>query len=611
MCGFVAEYSSAGGFSRDIQDYIDIALPALRRRGPDDFGFTTKGRNFFALNTRLEIQDLTRAAALPLQSRDERSCLAYNGELYNAPDLRARCQERGWNFHTRGDSEVILATLRIFGPSVLNEFNGIFAFTYFDEKDGIVLARDHAGIKPLFYSMLPGGGILSGSDFETIVRLLGTENLTEDSTALGHYLRLGNIPAPSTMYLEIRALEPGTAVMVDRGGHITSQRFFTFGSGPRQTLSTEAVTEELGAVLAGAIRRQMIGDVEIGALISGGIDSPLVAALASDAVEHPFKVYSCAMAGAAAEMSEEEDAKRFARSLGLNPHFVCMDDEAANELLDEVILSIREPMADEGMFPALLVSERASRDVKVVFSGDGADELFMGYVHRQAPMRAAAQSDSAAQLEQRYGAEFNDFPATWFSKCFPNMPFDPNLQAMVGGSGPDLGVDDWMRRAEYQTYLPFILAKTDRASMNYGLEVRVPFLDLEVVRFAASIDPISLYKGDTGKVQLRQLLASRAGFDTPGKRPFTSPMDAWMRGSLRGQAELSISRLAGFGSFDTDPVALSNLLHAHLDGRAQLGMALWRIVVLDHWISRLTEALPPVKIMGARTQSNSNFALIQ
>jgi asparagine synthase (glutamine-hydrolysing) len=284
-------------------------------------------------------------------------------------------------------------------------------------------------------------------------------------------------------------------------------------------------------------------------------------------------------------LDESADALRYSVAIGSAHEVRTLRAAHIGELLDEAVAATCEPLADEGILPALLVSRLAREKVTAVLSGEGGDELFWGYYPRQSAMLAAGMQP--AHFGHRYLSYFADFTRTQFSACFPELAWWPDGEPGFDVARPADPAES-VRSIEYHLYLPFVLLKADRASMHHSLEVRVPLLDRAVIDVASGLcaaDCLDL-SASTGKAPLRRALNHAVGFATQGKRGFTAPIDTWVRTVLREPVASSLERLEGLETIDVDTRALTGMFRRHCRGEENNGMALWRMMCLDMWAAK-------------------------
>lgn len=606
MCGIVGELA----FDQQASGAIPALVERMARRGPDGEGLWTDGRGCTFGFRRLAVLDLSSAADQPMRTPDDRYALVFNGEVYNYRELRLELGREGVVTRSSGDTEVVLHALAHWGVAALRRFNGMFALAFYDSvQRRILLARDHAGIKPLYY--LHGAqGVVFASQFDQILAHPWRRGLRICPDGLALYLRLGYIPAPYAMLDTVYMLEPGAWIQIDHTGRTRVGRFFQFPQYSAPDLSGEAACEAVDAAIAEAVRRQMVSDVPLGAFLSGGIDSPLVVAKMVAAQNangrHPVRAITIGTPGSAHD--ESADAVRYARALGVEHTIANIRPDES--LLNDAVAACGEPFADYSIFPTLLAARAARERVKVMLSGDGGDELFWGYVGRFASVMMSAQDfryglpvrslQWAARkwlhvgegypnlrfkdLGMWYRAKHSRVPEAWLRQLFPDLPSWPHEFALFdfGDWEPDLTAQ-WLRWNEFVGHLTMVLLKVDRASMYHSLEVRVPLLDQAVIEVAARVDWRSCLdlERQQGKIPLRWALARHVPHQTQAKRGFEVPMGDWLRGPLRPLLEERLFARRELAGQPFDGQAFRALYEQH-DAPA----AFWTILSLALWEDR-------------------------
>jgi asparagine synthase (glutamine-hydrolysing) len=645
MCGLVGEFASGGVAIEESLRRIDHLASLARRRGPDGNGLWSDHRNCTMGFRRLAVLDLSDAGQQPMVSRGGNHVLVFNGELYNFRELRRHLEQRGHVFRSTGDTEVALYSLVEWGIDALARFNAMFALAFYDVRERrLLLARDHAGIKPLYY-LQTREGVCFASQYDQILGHPWSHPLAVSRAAMGQYLRFGYIPAPAAALEETHMVEPGTWVRVDARGQLSNGTYFRFPVSSEPSLRGEAANEAVDAAVAAAVRRQLVSDVPVAAFLSGGIDSPLVVAKAQETSSGLKAAYTVGTNGDA--LDESAEASDYARQLSLEHHVEHATPEKALSLIDEVVEAAAEPFADYSLFPTLMVSRSASRDVKVVLAGDGGDELFWGYtgrfgsVLRESPTfaqpfwlrtarRALRRATGPARWEpslgirsigEWYAARHSRISGDWLEQLFPTMGANLQPPRFFDYSGRhENEVANWMRWNEFVGHLTMVLLKVDRGSMFSSLEVRVPLLDREVIEVATAVDwrsCLDLETG-TGKLPLRASLARHVVRQTHGKKGFTVPMDHWMRTSLRPKFEEAVLSRKEIAGVETSPIELARMYRRHLNGD-RFGWSLWVLLSLAMWEDRhlrggrtpWSPALhPPARDpdLLARTSENRLFA---
>lgn len=602
MCGIVGLFSTGGGIAA-WQEQIHAAMDRMARRGPDDQGSWSDGRGCALGFRRLAILDLTAAGRQPMLTADGRYALVLNGEIYNFRELRRELEQGGSRFRSSGDAEVALEALARWGVGALERFNGMFALGCYDTVDRqLLLARDHAGIKPLYY-LRTAEGLVFASQYDAILLHPWAAGAGMDPERLSLYLHLGYIPAPFAPLRQSGSVEPGGWMTIGADGTVRQGRWFSFPRLRVPDLRGAEADEAVAAAVTAAVRRQLVSDVPVGVFLSGGIDSPLVAAqLRRLAPGCP--AFTLGTNGD--EFDETPEARAYAEALGL-PHTVRqLTSEAAFGMLDDVVAATGEPLDDYSLFPTMAVSRLAREQVKVALSGDGGDDLFWGYPGRMlAPLRRAVDSGSPRSLLGRlrrwsrpairpslaYLASHRFVSEDWLRAVFPALPPWPAECTLYDFDGDGSDADalaQWIRWNEFSGHLSRILLKVDRASMHHALEVRVPLLDREVVEVATRVDwrsCLDLQRG-VGKVPLRHALAREIPFQTSAKRGFTVPMSEWLRGVLRPVFEDMVLARTELAGLPFDRAVLREQYRRHLSGAEDQRWGLWRLLSLSLWEAR-------------------------
>ena len=613
MCGIVGELRYGRSVAADGFDFARL-IDLMARRGPDDAGSWADERCRLGFR-RLAILDLSPAANQPMLAGD-RYALVYNGELYNFRELRGELEQQGVAFHTSGDTEVVLQALIHWGRAALARFNGMFALGFYDAGSGtLLLARDHMGIKPL-YVLESDEGLLFASQYDQLLAHPWSAGRPVSAAALAIYFRRGYVPAPYGLLQGTAMLEPGSWLEASADGALSRGCYYTFPVYGEPDLRGEAAFEAVDAAVSAAVRRQMVSDVPLGAFLSGGIDSPLVAAKAARAAAAggapPPTAFT--IGNGAGPLDESADAAEYARRLALRHVLEQATAEGALAWLDRVVEACGEPMADYSIFPTMLVAGLARREVTVMLSGDGGDELFWGYPFRMAPVLALSESfrqprwwrngrhavrtlagDNSLHnlrwptIGDWYLARHTWFPDRARAEVLPELPELPESWAPYHYAGwrPD-ETAQWLRWNELYSHLDRVLLKVDRASMYHSLEVRVPLLDREVLGVAARVDWRSCLDvaSDTGKLPLRRALERETGMQTGGKRGFSVPMDEWLRGPLRPVFEDVVLTRGDLLGMPFDRPAMARLLAEHVAGRADRTLPLWTVLSLALWSER-------------------------
>lgn len=584
------------------------------RRGPDDAGLWSDDACCTMAFRRLAILDLSPTGHQPMVSQDGRYVLVFNGEIYNFAELRQKLTAKGVTFRSTGDSEVVLYALIEWGQEALNKFNGIFALGFYDIMERrLLLARDHAGIKPLYYMKRPEG-VVFASQYDQLLCHPWCRDLSASNEALGLYLRLAYIPAPYALLQDTHMLEAGSWLEVSSDGRTRQGQYYHFPDYQTPTLIGAEALDAVDAAITAAVRRQMVSDVPLGAFLSGGIDSPLVVAKMLEADPGSVRAFTIGTAGDVTD--ESDDAMRYAKELGVEHTLEHVTADQALHMLDDVMAACSEPFGDYSLFPTMLVSRLASRDYKVMLSGDGGDELFWGYAHRAGSLLMTAEDFKQPHWyrKARWGVKkltgigngnyflrkhrslgewqrdkHTHLEESWLGRVFPGLPRWPLAYSVFDYSGWETDrTAQWLRQNEFTSHLQMVLQKVDRASMYHSLEVRVPLLDREVIDIATRVDWQSCLDLETkkGKLPLRASLSRHIYHQTQAKRGFTVPMGEWLRTSLRDVFEEKLMGRQEMLGLEINQQALGDLFGRHLKGPHDYAWGLWPLLSLALWVDR-------------------------
>jgi len=612
MCGIAGMLVGDGLVPADVAEVAALG-DLMARRGPDDVGAWDDGSACALTFRRLAIIDLSERGHQPMISADGEHVLVFNGEIYNFAALRSELEAAGRTFVSTSDTEVVLQGLAEWGTGCLARLNGMFALGWYRPRlRRLVIARDPIGIKPLAW-WSSGDAFVFGSQYDQVVRHRRCDRGAVDARSLELYLRLGYLPAPYGLIENTGQVEPGHYVVVDAGG-APSDHTFRLPAAPvpaTERLVGRAAEDAVAAAVDDAVRRQRVSDVPMGCFLSGGVDSPLVAAAMQQAGDSPVPAFTIGTDDA--HTDETSAATAYAAVLGVEHHVRRITGADALAMLPDVAQAYSEPFGDFSSFPTMLVSALAAEHVKVVQSGDGGDELFWGYPRFAkvraarkwfaAPraLRVAAYAATKPLAPARRPARGVMFPTLgdWYLDAHSGLRTDDLARITTGlpgvpptfhtfeldGAPDDDTVLQWMRTNELACHLPMVLHKVDRASMHHSLEVRVPLLDLEVVDLAATVDPSACLDGPVGKVVLRRALQRHVPPDRipVPKKGFTVPLRQWLRDDLRPAVESLLLDRDPFphGVFDRE--GLRSFYDDHLAGRRDHTKGLWNLLSLQMW----------------------------
>jgi asparagine synthase (glutamine-hydrolysing) len=606
MCGIVGQFSySPQPF--EAKENVTRLTSLMHRRGPDDQGYWSDGLHCALGFRRLSILDLTPTGRQPMRTPDGRYTIVINGELYNFTELRHELQSKGWRFRSTGDAEVALFALAEWGKTALERFNGMFALAFYDRQEKrLLLARDHVGSKPLYYLQVKQGMVF-GSQYDQIMAHPWAKRLPINQGSLALYLRFGYIPAPYAILENTHMVEAGCWLEINAQGEILQGRYFDFPIYQEPDLFGEEAYQSVNDALVNAVQRQMVSDVPLGSFLSGGVDSPLICAIAQSLNPRPIKAFTMGVPGS--PMDESGEAVRYANQIGVDHQVKIIRFDHVQDLAQEVTAACSEPFGDYSIFPTLIVSKFASQQVKVMLSGDGGDELFWGYTGRMGnairyahlfkwPFFARKLRWWLLRRPGEWNTRYFQTPGEWYRSqhehnfegwlkmFFPDIvPFPEDYNQYQYNSGETNFTAQWVRWNEFTGHMGNGLLKVDRGSMYNALEVRAPLLDREVIATAQRVDWRTCLniEENYGKLPLRSALEKQVGFVTEGKHGFTVPMGDWLRGPLRPMFEdLVLNNVDLLGLF-IQRDRLFEVYKAHLNGQHNREWGLWIILSLALW----------------------------
>ncbi len=589
------------------------ALDRMRHRGPDERQVVS-GPGWALGHNRLSVIDLA-SSRQPMSSPDGRYLLAFNGEIYNYQSLRQQLQQR-WDFKTSGDTEVVLAGLVLEGSSFVRKMSGMWAFTLLDSREQrLLLSRDRCGEKPLYYLARPGL-VAVASELPALKQMVPAAPLQENGANSLYFFRHGFFPPGATIYREVHEVLPAHCLELQlASGTCHSECYWSLPSGTLEIEQSEA-EYQLNSLLDQSIQSRLVADVEVGLLLSGGIDSSILLAKM-----RPFNAPRTFTIGfSSGSYDERDDARRVAEHFRVSNVQQVVDKfepAAIGQLLRD---NIGQPFADPSILPTAMACRLASSQVKVCLGGDGADELFSGYQRYQArllsswyrrlplPLRNALAGMLAAlpashshhsrslvkkaqlfvRLVEQFGSLANrntprllssEAESGFFAGAFAEIDDSANTQVLDG----DLDEVMAMMLDDLSVYLPQdILLKSDRASMAHSLELRSPFLDEKLVEFAFSLPRSWHRRGTRGKRMLR----GACGGELPDfvwqkrKQGFAVPVGEWFLGATGAQLQAMLHD-------DLYPASIAagvlQLLNAHRQRQADYGLALWSFYTYGYW----------------------------
>jgi asparagine synthase (glutamine-hydrolysing) len=589
----------------------------IAHRGPDDEAFFADQHLALGFR-RLAVIDTSAAGRQPMQSANGRFVLVFDGEIYNVAELAQRLHARGVRLRSRSAAEVLLEMYAWLGKDVVRQLRGMYAFAIWDRRNReLFCARDPFGIKPFFYALTTGGQRpRSGPQLRFASErkaLAGPGEVTAiDPDALRRYLSFQYVPAPATLVPPARSLPPGHVLIARPGGRVDVFRYWRPELRPARSPSSSSPDKILGA-LRDSVAAHLRSDVPVGAFLSGGVDSATLCALAAESVPD---LLTFTVGFDREGYSEIDDAMATANALGVKSIPYLIGPEEFLACLPRIIWQLDDPMADAAAIPLWFAAREARKHVKVVLSGEGADELFGGYGVYYQPGVVRAGRALPGWGRSTIGRVASELPAGARGKGFLNRTSTPLRRRYIGNAyvfhgddasqlvrkahgsefdvtdpvyrqAADAGLDDvaTMQLIDINTWLPGdILVKADRMAMAHGLELRTPFLDREVLAVAARLARVEKTAAGTTKFALREAIGEllpQAAAER-AKLGFPVPLGHWLRGGMYGFAE-QVVRTAQTGQWLDKNAALDILRRFRSDDPEVTWRQVWLLVVFSLW----------------------------
>ncbi len=631
MCGICGIFDPSPD-ARVEPEVLESMNRALAHRGPDDSGtFVDEGVGLGA--RRLSIIDV-EGGHQPVHNEDRSLWIVYNGEIYNHEKLHALLEKLGHRFYTRTDTEAVVHAYEEFGDECVKYLNGMFAFAIWDaRRRRLFIARDRFGIKPLHYAVV-GNTLVFGSELKSILKHPGVDR-SLDIVALNEYLSFEYVPTPRSIFKNVRKLPPGhTLVFSERGLEIAPYWDISLAKSERRPpVSWREYQEQLRQELRDAVQKEMVSDVPIGVLLSGGVDSSTVLAMMAEA--RPTDLESFAVAFEEKSFDESRFARRVAESFGSNHHELTVTSGMMAELVPRLMDFLDEPFADSSVVPTYFLSRFAREHVKVVLGGDGGDEIFAGYPTLQAH-RLIEYYERWVPFSLRARVVPRIIDALPVSK--DNISFDFKAKRFIGGRGVPLAsrhhrwlgsftpqdkaelfvpelrqdemdtyeiayahqrrcdADETMNQLLYmdqKLYLEGdILTKVDRASMASSLEVRVPLLNHRLAEYVAEVPHELKLRRFQTKFLLKKAMKGILPKEILArpKKGFNVPVAYWINSSLKElvRDQLSEEKIKREGFFDATYV--QKLVKEHADGTRDHRKLLWTLLVFELWHEKYMSA---------------------
>ena len=624
MCGIAGKVSSRGDVPAAL---VEAMCERQVHRGPDSRGIHRSDGAALGIQ-RLRVIDLATGDQ-PIYNEDRSVAVVLNGEIYNFPELRADLERRGHSFYTRTDTEVIVHLYEEHGPRLVEHLNGMFAFALWDEpRRRLVIGRDRVGKKPLFYA--EGDGWLSFAS--ELPALMADQEISREiePSSIDCFLAYGYIPAPWSVWRDVRKLRPAH-VLVWENGEAKTERYWELDYSHKRTDDPRELEEELRERIGAAVRRRLISDVPLGAFLSGGVDSSIVVSEMAAGSAQPVKTFSIGFAEE--EYNELPRARLIAERFATDHHEFTVEPDAI-ELVPKLVRHYGEPYGDSSAIPTFYLAEVTRRHVTVALNGDGGDESFAGYLRhvansltghldsvplplrrgvaaigRALPRRPGSKSllsraqrllvsvdADAIERYRRHVSVFND--AERAELLDPDFRASIDLARAPGViAGPWLAASgssmlDRLLEVDVNTYLPEdLLVKVDIGSMAYSLEARSPLLDPEVMEFAASLPAREKASRGRKKYILRRAYRGRIpdSILDGAKKGFGVPLGAWFRGDLQGYARELLLDSMTLGRGYLNESAVRSILDAHAAGHGDRSLQLWGLVMLESWHRELAD----------------------
>ena len=622
MCG-LSGFVDLVGSTRDADAVLRRMNRRLAHRGPDAEGYFQQGAVFLG-HRRLSVIDIA-SSIQPMSTSDQRHTIVFNGEVYNFRALRQQLESSGRIFRTVGDTEVTLQAIAYWQENALQRLQGMFAFAVWDaEAQTLFAGRDHLGVKPFHY-FWDGKLFAFASELKALLEHPGVSKQI-DLDALGLYLECQYIPAPLTISKHIKKLPAGHALRLSNG-EVKIWQYWNVDYHNKPAWDEAESLARLDVELRRSVESMLVADVPLGAFVSGGVDSSVVAAMMTDITGKPIDTFNLGFQHSDkspdTSQSEHEEAAVVAKHLGSRHHALMVAPDDVLGAFESWVDVFDEPFGDQAALPTMLLAKLTRKEVTVALTGEGADELFSGYAnyakrineeritgflgHAHSPMRALVrqlpallQKDRMVKaiglpLSQRYATIPNLFDRATHPALFSDALLShqkthiADYAAAFFDQCNSASYLEKIMNVDMRLWLPDdLLTKVDRATMAYSLEARVPYLDHKFVEFVAQLDPGLKQNGKTTKYLLKKLAEKylpREIIYRP-KQGFVMPLTQWLDGALKPRMERALSQegLGKRGLF-RDGV-LQRVLREHRDGRSNHAGRLWALTVLELWFSK-------------------------
>lgn len=627
MCGITGFINANGdAANRELLEAMNLCIA---HRGPDEDGFYINQNVGLAMR-RLAIIDLA-SGQQPIYNADKTKAIVFNGEIYNYQSLRSDLVAQGHEFYTKSDTEVVLHLYDKYGADGLTHLRGMFALAIWDTQEkSLFLARDRVAKKPLLYSHQANGDLIFGSEFQAVLKHPSVSREV-DNAAIDNYLSYLCVPAPKTAFKQIRKLEPGHWLKW-KDGTIETRRYWQPDFSKKIKITENEAIEETTRILRESTKLRLISEVPLGAFLSGGVDSSTVVALMAEESSTPVKTFSIGFEEE--DFSELKYAKRVAEHVGAEYHEFIVRPNAL-DVIPTLVEHYGEPYADSSAIPTYYVAKETRKHVTVALNGDGGDESFAGYERYVAMRIAEAYTRVPAALRKVFvEAPVNLLPTSELKRSrfrdakrflqAANLPrteryfrwmstfnrdakrglYTPEFEASVAGQNPSSVLDRWFKTAngtgtldatlltDQMTYLPNdLLVKVDIATMANSLEARSPFLDHNLIEFAATLPESLKMSGFETKSLLKKVAARlvpkdviyrrKMGFGVPVGRWFRGEMKDFVRGVLLSETSLKRGIIR--------PEVIERYVNEHTSAERDHAFQIWTLLMLELWFQRFID----------------------
>lgn len=626
ICGLIRSPSNIDTAMHSIDEALDQMISSIAHRGPDNMDKYLSADDTVGLgHCRLSIIDLSSAGNQPIRNEDGTMWIVFNGEIYNYEEIRPRLREKGHVFQSHSDTEVVLHAYEEWGVNCLEQFRGFWAFAIWDENHRqLFLARDRIGKKPLYYCQ-KNDTLYFSSELKSLVKIRNLQ-LIPSPQAIHHYLSYYAIPAPDTIWKRVRSLEAGSFILY-RYGSIQKHRYWDIPVYNPTKWDKNSIIDEVRRLLTESVRYRLVSDVPVGAFLSGGIDSTLIVALMNRLTSEPIQTFSVGFGSEGESIDERSCARKTAGCLNTRHTEIIMSGRDVRDDIENIVWGIDQPSGDG--INTYLVAKAAAKSVRVVVSGIGGDELFLGY-------RPLIRMKRLAHIIRFWRCLPGDLRSTLSNlskeKKFRLLPGNRYLQralelfenptlmrmrrdeteknelytpefcrALNSHEKSEEVIERWLSGLDEETIVKLtrldlkhylhstLLRDFDVMTMIHSLEGRAPFLDHELIEFAYNIPPVMKFRNGVSKYVLLEAFNDvlPEHVKEQPKRGFEIPMNQWLRTDLKDIVAdtLSHSCVKSRGIFDWS--AVSTLIKDWHANRIQY-MDIWSLVMLELWFRRFS-----------------------